>query len=264
MILLRLFSRQWILTTFLVILAMGVMVRLGFWQLDRLDQRRAFNDQVRSQAEQPILDLRAALESEGLAQEGLEDMEYREVVVTGEYDYSQEVVLRNQAWENQLGVHLYTPLKIEGLESGILVNRGWVPFEDFTEERLSQYKEEGQIEVRGILRKSRQRPDIGRLQDPTPAPGGERLTSFAAANVERIAMQIPYPLQPVYIQQLPEAGRGDLPHRVEHELVLTEGSHLGYAIQWFVFALILGAGYPFFVRKESIGDGRGKAFIKER
>ena len=263
MILLRLFSRQWILTTLLVILAMGVMVRLGIWQLDRLEQRRAFNTRVQAQADEPALDLQAALASGSVTPGMLKDMEYREVVVVGEFDYSQEVALRNQAWENQLGIHLYTPLKIDGLETGVLVNRGWVPFEDFTEGRLDQYREESRVEVRGIFRNSRQQPDIGRMQDPTPAPGGERLTSFAAANVERIAMQIPYPVQPVYIQQLPDPGREGLPHRVEHELVLTEGSHLGYAIQWFVFAMILGAGYPFFVRKETAGEGKGKVYIKE-
>jgi surfeit locus 1 family protein len=263
MSLLHLFNRQWILTTLLVILAMGVMVRLGIWQLDRLEQRRAFNAQVQAQAEQPVLDLRSALESGEVTPEMLQEMEYREVVVVGEYDPSQEVALRNQAWENQLGVHLYTPLKIEGLEGGILINRGWVPFEDFTEGRLGQYTESGRLEIRGILRNSRQQPDIGRLQDPTPVPGGERLTSFAAANVERIAVQIPYPIQPVYIQQLPDLGREGLPYRVEHQLVLTEGSHLGYAIQWFVFAIILGAGYPFFVRKETFPQGKEKEFIKE-
>jgi surfeit locus 1 family protein len=263
MILLRLFSRQWILTTLLVILAMGVMVRLGIWQLDRLEQRRAFNARIQAQTDQPVLDLQAALVSGEVSREMLEEMEYREVIIRGEYDPSQEVVLRNQAWQNQLGVHLYTPLRIEGSNQAILVNRGWVPFQDFTEGKLDQYLESGLVEVRGILRNSRQQPEIGRMQDPTPAPDGERLTSFAAANVERIAVQIPYPIQPVYIQQLPYAEWNQLPHRVEHELILTEGSHLGYALQWFIFAAILGAGYPFFVRQESSGDGMRKIFIKE-
>ena len=263
MIVLRLFSRQWILTTLLVILAMGVMVRLGIWQLDRLEQRRAFNARVLAQVDQPVLDLKAVLVSGEVTPEMLREMEYREVVVVGEYDQSQEVVLRNQAWENHLGVHLYTPLKIEGSDQAILVNRGWVPLEDFPGVKLDQYAEDGRVEVRGIIRNSRQQPDIGRMQDPTPAPGGERLDSFAAANVERIAVQIPYPIQPVLIQQIPDPGWNGLPHRVENELVLTEGSHLGYAMQWFAFAVILGAGYPFFVRRETSVEGRTKAFIKE-
>ena len=31
---------------------------------------------------------------------------------------------------------------------------------------------------------------------------------------------------------------------------LTEGSHFGYALQWFTFAVILFVGYPFYLRKQ--------------
>jgi hypothetical protein len=34
---------RWILTTLLVIAALAVLVRLGIWQLDRLQERRIFN-----------------------------------------------------------------------------------------------------------------------------------------------------------------------------------------------------------------------------
>ena len=44
-----LFSRQWLKTTILVIAAVLVMIRLGFWQLDRLAQRRAFSERVEAQ-----------------------------------------------------------------------------------------------------------------------------------------------------------------------------------------------------------------------
>ena len=47
--LMRLFSRRWIFATILVLIAMGVMVRLGIWQLNRLEQRRAFNERVLAQ-----------------------------------------------------------------------------------------------------------------------------------------------------------------------------------------------------------------------
>ena len=42
----KMFSRKWILATLLVLAAMGVMIRLGIWQLDRLEKRRAFNARV--------------------------------------------------------------------------------------------------------------------------------------------------------------------------------------------------------------------------
>ena len=40
------FSRAWILATLLVFAGTAFCIRMGIWQLDRLEQRRAFNAQV--------------------------------------------------------------------------------------------------------------------------------------------------------------------------------------------------------------------------
>jgi len=42
----------------------------------------------------------------------------------------------------------------------------------------------------------------------------------------------------------------DLPYRSAPDLELTEGPHMGYAIQWFTFAVLLLGGYPVFVNRE--------------
>ena len=42
-------SRRWFLTTLLALAAVGVLIRLGIWQLDRLAQRREFNARVITQ-----------------------------------------------------------------------------------------------------------------------------------------------------------------------------------------------------------------------
>ena len=44
----KIFSRKWWFATLLVIAGTLVLIRLGIWQLDRLEQRRAFNMQVES------------------------------------------------------------------------------------------------------------------------------------------------------------------------------------------------------------------------
>jgi surfeit locus 1 family protein len=245
------FSRQWILATILVLLAVGVMVRLGYWQLERLDQRRAFNARVQAQLDQAPLELNQELAESSLARvaEDISRMEYRSLEVWGVFDSENEVALLNQAWENRLGVRLLTPLLIEGSEAVILVDRGWVPHEDYKEGLLDRYQEPGEVVVSGVIRNSQTRPDIGWRRDPAPAPG-ERLPAVYLANVERIQKQVPYPLLPVYVQRSPAPGAEGPPHRAPLSLELTEGSHLGYAIQWFVFAAILFFGYPFFVKRE--------------
>ncbi|HBY92393.1 MAG: SURF1 family protein [Ardenticatenaceae bacterium] len=240
-----LFGRQWWWTTLLVIVAVAVMARLGTWQLDRLAQRRAFNARVSAQLNQPPLMLTA-----GTLGVDLTEMEYRSVVVAGRYDRSQEVALRNQVWGNQLGVHLLTPLVIEGSDRAVLVDRGWIPFEDWPPKQADQFAEPGTVEVHGVIRRSRSRSDFGGLFDPAPPPGERRLT-WTQPNVALIDAQVSYPLLPVYIQQAPDPAWTSLPYRSQPELDLSEGPHLGYAIQWFLFAAILGIGYPIYVRQQS-------------
>lgn len=241
----RMFSRKWILTTLLVVAAVAVMVRLGMWQLDRLEERRAFNARVLAQVDQPPLELSGP----GL-QADLYNMEYRETVVTGEYDHSQEVALRNQAMNGQWGVHLITPLRIAGSDQAVLVDRGWIPAEDYTSGNWGKYAEPGQVEVRGVIRRPQTRPEIGRRSDAIPTPGEGRLAAWNFVNVSGIGQQIPYPLLPVYVQQAPDPSGPEYPIRTQPELQLSEGSHMGYAIQWFLFAAILGLGYPFFIRHQ--------------
>lgn len=248
-LLLRLFSRRWIVSTILVLAAMTVMARLGVWQLDRLEQRRAFNARVIAQTGQPLL----VLSGEALDAD-LANMEYRAVVVEGVYDHSQEVALRNQAWGNDIGVHLLTPLIIDGSDRAVLVDRGWVPVEDFTNTDWSQYAEPGKVRVSGMIRASSSRPDWGSRTDPTPSPGEGPLKLWYFANVAQIAEQVSVPLLPVYIQQEPVTNNADLslPFRALPELDITEGPHMGYALQWFTFATILGVGYLFYVRKKEL------------
>lgn len=241
-----LFTRRWIFTTLLVITAVGVMVRLGIWQLERLAQRQAFNARVTAQVEQPPLELSGdALDSD------LASMEYRAVVVTGVYDHAQEIALRNRAYENHLGVDLLTPLVIGGTQRAVLVNRGWIPTEAAAPANWKKFAEPGTITVRGVIRRSQSRADFGSITDP---PG--KLQLWNLVNLARIQEQISYPLLPVYIQQSIDqpvatsgaTARSPYPLRSKVEIEISEGSHLGYALQWFTFATILAFGYPVFVR----------------
>jgi surfeit locus 1 family protein len=190
------------------------------WQLERLQQRRAFNARVQAQIDQPPLNLNQPEASSA----DLVNMEYRKVIVVGTYDHSQEVALRNQAHDNQWGLNLLTPLKVDGTDQAILINRGWIPAEDFTSGDWSRYAEPGKVEVQGVLRRSQSRPDLGRRSDPTPAPGGERITAWNFANVEAIDQQAPTTCCRYTSRRRLTCLTG-APYRSLPELNLTEGPH---------------------------------------
>ena len=108
MILKKMFSRAWLIATLLVFLGTAFCIRMGIWQLDRLEQRRAFNAQVESMRAAELLDLNQNLPAD------ISAMEWRAVTVTGEYDFENQVALRNQYNGDQYGYHLITPLLFSG------------------------------------------------------------------------------------------------------------------------------------------------------
>ncbi len=244
-VVLLMFSRRWLLATVLVVIGVLINIRLGIWQLDRLEQRRAFNSRVLAQIDQPVLELIGDNLDQDLA-----SMEYREVIVSGIYDLENEVALRNQVFGSRPGVHLLTPLRITGSDRVVLVNRGWVPIENGDFESWASYPDPGQITVQGMIRASQDSPDYGGRHDPIPAAGEAPLQAWYFANLDGISRQLPYPILPVYIQQAGDPSHTELPFSTQPELDLSEGPHQGYAIQWFTFAAILGIGYPFFIRRQ--------------
>ncbi len=249
-----LLTPRWIITTLLVIAAVAVMARLGFWQLERLEERRAFNARVLAQINTPELQLNEALQAADVPADQLLQMEYRPVVVSGTYDPTHEILLRNQVRDNLPGYHLITPLVIENTDAVVMVDRGFIPMQDDDPASRAKYARPGLVTVRGRISLPHV-PRIFGVPDPTLAPGQERLDTWNAVNLERIQAQLPYSTLPVIIQAGPD--EGDLVESNFVEPDITEGSHLGYAAQWFTFAGLLAVGYPFFVRNQ-INAARGK------
>lgn len=238
------FSRQWLLATLLALVGGAVCIRLGIWQLDRLEQRRAFNAHVQAMWEAEPLELT------GKSTEDLAAMEYRAATVHGTYDFEHQVALRNRYFEGEYGYNLLTPLRLDD-GSAVLVDRGWIPA-DGNDQPASwrQYDQPGSVTVKGQIRLGQTEPDFGGVPDPTLTPGQTKLEYWNIVNLERISLQTPYPLLDVYIQPDVDPADTTPPIPYQPEIELTEGPHLGYAVQWFTFASILVFGYPFYVRKE--------------
>ncbi len=242
---LKLLSHKWLLITVLVVLAAAVCARLGIWQLDRLKQRRAFNAQVLSVQAMAPLQLPAQAGSPNLT-----SMRYRSVAATGTYDFVHQVAIRNQYNNSQVGYDLVTPLVMQNGEA-VLVDRGWIPADgNDTTSSWRKYDVTGAVSVNGTIQLSQSSPGFGAAADPTLAPGQKGLDLWIYVDVPRIAQQLPYRVLPVYLQQNPDPNQTNPPIAYQNQLDLSEGPHMGYAIQWFSFAAIMLVGYPFYVRRQ--------------
>ena len=145
MLLRKMFQRKWIFATLLVLAGTALCIRLGIWQLDRLEQRRAFNHQVESMRGMPALDLNEE------QPENISEMEWRAVTVQGQYDFANQIALRNQYYENEYGYHLMTPLLFG--EQAVLVDRGWIPADgNSAASDWRKYDEPGTVDLIGQIR----------------------------------------------------------------------------------------------------------------
>ncbi len=234
-----LLSRRWWWVTLLVILAIGVMARLSIWQLDRLQERRAANALLRQQlAAEPL-----SLNESDLAAVDLTAMPDRSVRAVGEYDFSEQILLQVQSYHGAAGAHLVAPLRLEGKEQAVLVDRGWIPDAQSDISFWSSFDEHGPVTVEGVI----QRTVTARGVAPPATPQSH----WFRVDVQAIQAQVPYELLPVYILQAPPAeGNQELPYRQTPQVDLSEGPHLGYAIQWALFAAMLAVGYVVFVARQ--------------
>jgi surfeit locus 1 family protein len=239
------FNRQWWWATILVILGVAFLARLGLWQLDRLEQRRAYNTEMARQLAAPPF----SLTGEALPGEPAE-WRHRQVSVAGEFDFSQQIVLLAQNYQGQPGVHLVAPLRIAGSDKAVLVDRGWIPAREARAGQLARFDEPGVLVVTGTLQTTQALPRAA--NQPAQAMPATPQPEWYRVDIPAIQAQLPYEILPLYVQQAPSEGIGtEPPYRVASEVVLSEGSHLGYAIQWFTFALMLAVGYFFFVLQPS-------------
>ncbi|HEX8990783.1 MAG TPA: SURF1 family protein [Anaerolineales bacterium] len=242
--LLRLLRREWILFTLLVLAGAAVCIALGIWQLNRLRQRRASNAQVSTIQAMAPLELPAEAGSNDLT-----TMQYRRVNATGMFDGAHQVAILNHYNEGEYGYHLMTPLVMSGGDA-ILVDRGWIPPEtNSSPASWHQYDVTSAVAVHGIIQLSAPAPVFGAATDPTLMPGQTGLDRWIHVNIPRLAQQVPYPLLPVYIEPDPVPGATTPPIPSQDQPDLSDGPHLGYAVQWFGFATIMLVGYPFYVRR---------------
>lgn len=221
----------------LAVLAATLFVRLGFWQLSRLQERRAHNDLIRQRMSLPAAPVADAFANPS-------DWTFRTVTLQGTYDPDHEILLSPRSFEDQPGVDLITPLRLENGQGTVLVDRGWIPFETSDARPRAAYRIEGPVEIQGLVMASQPSVKLFLLPGPpTPSPDSFR-TTWQTVDIPALQIQMPTPLLPFFVAQTTSSAAPGTPPIPDPGIDLSDGPHLNYAMQWFAFALIalLGGG----------------------
>ncbi|CAN5165445.1 SURF1 family protein [soil metagenome] len=239
---------RWVVGHVLVIVLVVAFVNFGFWQLRRLDERRSTNALIESRSSVPVQPLPQVVDPDATFAD-VDGLPYRRVVARGTYDADASVLVRSRALNGRPGFHVLTPL-VTDEGNALVVNRGFAPFTTEPGEALAATRPPGgEVEVTGLLLATQERQGIG----PTdPAEGV--LTEVTRIDLARLQQQYGADLYPVYLQlETQSPPPGALP-TVLSEPEQSEGSHLSYAGQWFLFAAVGAVGWPILLRHTARND----------
>jgi surfeit locus 1 family protein len=211
---------------------------LGMWQLRRAEEREAMAALEEASA------TKAPIVLGGEKLQGAELLSLHPLVTRGEWRADKMVFLDNQIHKGRVGFHVVMPLRINGSDMYLLVDRGWTASTGNRSQLPEVATPRGTVEVNGIARQA------GLRFKELDANFHEGLI-WENVTVDRFVAWSGLRLQPVILQQTdvvadglirdwPKAGSGSEKNR-------------GYALQWFAMAaLTIGLwGYHFFRGKRS-------------
>ncbi len=232
----------------LVALLLPVLLKLGFWQLSRYQEKLDLEQSLRERLEIPVITLSEV--------DRYADPMYLPVKVSGRFVADQYFLHDNQIHQGQAGYDLLMPF-VTNNGDWVLVNRGWLG-SGFREVLPKISTPAGQQEITGSLYRL-----LGKSftlgQDYWGTSWPKRIQSIDFSRVSEALNQS----VPLFIFKLDQNESGSLQYRSQ-EFRTSSQKHLGYAVQWFLMSLVLSALYMWqmkSIRGES--KANSKSFNKE-
>lgn len=228
-----------------------LFVRLAVWQLDRHRERAAQNALRAERIARPPLEISSG-DLVGLPP--LDSLAWRRVRPHGRWDFEHEILISPRSHGGRPAVELLTPLRLSD-GTALLVLRGWVPAPDGLHGPIRRARPaERSARPEAVVMPS---PRSGRASPTKPRPtatrtvvDGDSHLVLRAPDLEIASNILPYPIVQFYVMAIDtDSGRSEIypfpspdPGR---------GPHLGYAIQWFAFALIALGGTAALLKKSA-------------
>lgn len=220
--------------TLATLLLLPVLISLGIWQLHRAQEKRLLQAEFDRRQDEPP----APYE---LYHGPAEQLRFRRVTVRGTYEPQFQVLLDNRVEQGQVGYYVLTPLHIEGSESRVLVNRGWVALGSSREVLPRIAAPDAPVNVIGIATI----PDAhGFHLGSARPPGSGWQPVWEYLDLAEYARSVPFRVQPVVVLLDPDSPAGGF-RRQWARLDAGIATHEGYAVQWFALASALVAIYIF-------------------
>jgi surfeit locus 1 family protein len=216
----RRFAPRWP-TTLAAVVFVALTVALGQWQTRRAETKIALQESVERGLSAPPLAIGTALVA-------ADEVKGRRVVARGEYDDSRTVLLDNRVQRGRPGYEVVTPLRVEGGERLLLVNRGWTPAGRTRDELPSVSTPVGVVRVEGVAVVPPEK--VFELGPEAPGRRWQHL------RLDRYADWGGSPVQPFIVQQTSDAADSLVRDWPRPDVGVDK--HRAYALQWYAFAIL--------------------------
>jgi surfeit locus 1 family protein len=204
-------------------LAMLVLtVALGGWQTRRAEEKLARQHRLDQRTQGAVLQLPAVTVAPA-------EFEYYRVSARGEFVPRHTLLVDNRVLHGSVGYNVLTPFRVAGGDLHVIVNRGWVAGGARRDELPKIRTPEGPLQLQGMaVVPPRRYYELGHETNAGPV--------VQNLSLERIAKRTGLKLQPIVMQQTTETS-DDLV-RVWDSADLGADTHRGYALQWYLLAVL--------------------------
>lgn len=220
--------RPGLIPTLAFLLVFPALLSLGFWQLDRAEEKRGIEREVEAATERDPLMLNTAKHSK------LRDEIYRSARMRGTYDGKRQYLWDNKTHNGVAGYQVLTPFLLDSSDAAVIVNRGWVPWKERRDNIPNIDTPDEQLLVRGRIRSPSNAIQLANHRDQQNAAYPRVVQAFEPS---LLAAELGVPVLPVMIELGTEEQYGFV--RDWKPYFGSVGKHIGYAIQWFLMALIV-------------------------
>lgn len=230
--------RPALVPTLVTLLLFPILLSLGFWQLDRAEQKRLLLEKQNSRRNDRPIQLRENNYS-------FEDLRFRRVIVRGVYDREHQLLIDNQIVKGKAGFFVLTPLHIQNSQHVVLVNRGWVPL-GRDRMNLPDIKiVQKEVTVTGVMDNF---PQVGIKLKGAEVPTEGWPAIVQIVEVSTLSKRLGYSLLPLQILLDQDSGQGYYRHW-QFSTRMSPEKHQAYALQWFALAATLTILYLWYSTK---------------
>ncbi len=217
-----------LIATILTLIALVMLLKLGFWQLERAKEKLNIE---RNFAQRPLM---PALSEQDLEKLPQNDFTFRRVKLSGFFDNEQQFLLDNQHADHRIGFRVLTPFILQVSGQRVLIDRGFIPRSNNEMNFTPQLKPiHGIQNIEAFIEPDRTKDFVlGTIQQTKNWPMVIEAIDFAF-----IQKQLNQKVIPVVLQ-LDAANKNSF-LQSQQAVQVSHQRHIAYAVQWFLLAAVL-------------------------